>query len=116
MDPEIRAQWCAALRSGEYKQGNGYLRQNNGGFCCLGVLCDLAVKAAVIPAATNPAGLWMFDDREFSFLPPTVVQWAGLNAIDPIVRTIGGQAALSNLNDSSATFATIADLIDGGAS
>lgn len=34
--------WIAALRSGKYKQGLGLLNDEQGGFCCLGVLCDLA--------------------------------------------------------------------------
>lgn len=52
MDKKTKKQWVAALRSGEYKQGSGKLRQqavdDNGDytaakqeFCCLGVLCDL---------------------------------------------------------------------------
>ena len=47
MKPEIQAEWVAALRSGEYKQGTGVLRSEANEFCCLGVLCDLAVKAGV---------------------------------------------------------------------
>lgn len=35
--------WVKALRSGEYKQSEGSLK-NKDGFCCLGVLCDLAAK------------------------------------------------------------------------
>lgn len=42
MDIEIRDKWISALRSGEYKQGHGYLREvKNNSFCCLGVLCDI---------------------------------------------------------------------------
>lgn len=33
--------WINALRSGEYKQANGAL-QNEYGYCCLGVLCEIA--------------------------------------------------------------------------
>jgi hypothetical protein len=33
--------WIAALRSGEYKQGKGNLRDMDNKFCCLGVLCDI---------------------------------------------------------------------------
>lgn len=32
--------WVKALRSGKYKQTQYFLR-NEGGFCCLGVACDL---------------------------------------------------------------------------
>lgn len=35
--------WIKALRSGEYKQTRCTLKDNKG-FCCLGVLCDLAAK------------------------------------------------------------------------
>lgn len=35
--------WCVALRSGEYAQGNNALQDNNG-FCCLGVACDVFIK------------------------------------------------------------------------
>lgn len=49
MDPKLKAKWVAALRSGEYLQGDGYLVQVDGDdeedgehkFCCLGVLCDI---------------------------------------------------------------------------
>lgn len=55
MDPEVKAEWVQALRSGEYKQARGYLRRtlDRGakeintqpqGFCCLGVLTDLYCK------------------------------------------------------------------------
>lgn len=39
--------WTTALESGEYTQGKGYLRKSVDGedeFCCLGVLCDIAIK------------------------------------------------------------------------
>ena len=39
MTPELKAQWIAALRSGEYTQGHNHLRTGNGYYCCLGVLC-----------------------------------------------------------------------------
>jgi hypothetical protein len=37
MDKELKAKWVAALRSGEYEQGEGSLYEG-GKFCCLGVL------------------------------------------------------------------------------
>jgi len=37
-------EWVKALRSGEYKQGQSYLRNRDNKFCCLGVLCDLTNK------------------------------------------------------------------------
>lgn len=44
MNPEIKAKWIAALRSGKYKQGKFYLN-TNARFCCLGVLCDVVDPA-----------------------------------------------------------------------
>lgn len=40
MDVKIKKQWIKALRSGKYKQTRGRLK-GDGGFCCLGVLCDV---------------------------------------------------------------------------
>lgn len=37
---ERRARWVEALRSGEYEQGFGRLRQSDV-YCCLGVACDV---------------------------------------------------------------------------
>jgi len=39
---DLQKNWLAALRSGKYKQGTGFLRDKNDGYCCLGVLCDVA--------------------------------------------------------------------------
>lgn len=41
MDPELKARWLTALRSGQYKQGQGKLRSGDECFCCLGVLGDV---------------------------------------------------------------------------
>lgn len=38
---EWKTKWIAALRSGQYKQGQKCLRTADDCFCCLGVLCDL---------------------------------------------------------------------------
>lgn len=48
MKKEIADKWIAALESGEYKQGQNVLRSDDGFYCCLGVLCELAVKEGVI--------------------------------------------------------------------
>ena len=41
IDPELKAQWVAALLSGDYTQGRGELKTRTGEFCCLGVYCDM---------------------------------------------------------------------------
>jgi hypothetical protein len=38
LDPEFKAKWIAALRSGEYKQGQNMLcNRYDNSYCCLGV-------------------------------------------------------------------------------
>jgi hypothetical protein len=41
MDKEIKRKWIEALRSGDYKQGRGWLRDKEGNYCCLGVLMEV---------------------------------------------------------------------------
>lgn len=40
MDPEVKAKWLEALRSGEYEQGSNVLFRD-GCHCCLGVLAEI---------------------------------------------------------------------------
>lgn len=51
MDKTLKKKWVKALRSGRYKQTEGVLREEQGnrangkpiyGYCCLGVLCNVA--------------------------------------------------------------------------
>lgn len=43
MNNVIKSKWVEALRSGEYKQGQGRLNDRDL-FCCLGVLCEVLIK------------------------------------------------------------------------
>ena len=73
--PEVKAKWVAALRSGDYKQGRNALRTHDDHFCCLGVLCDLAVKEGAVPVPTFESPYWRYDG--ISEVPPLAVwQWA----------------------------------------
>ncbi len=51
VSPERQAEWVAALRSGKFEQGAGYLKQFSSDYdggvahCCLGVLCETAELA-----------------------------------------------------------------------
>jgi hypothetical protein len=118
MNLQVRAMWAAALRSGDYPQGTGNLRAY-GRFCPLGVLCELAVQAGVIPPPTKGQNIWAYGadhgESRTSYLPDAVTRWAGLGDDDPAVLAPGGRfLPLSHLNDAGMTFAEIADLIDGG--
>ncbi len=41
MKAKYKKKWLAALRSGEYSQAADFLHDGDGGYCCLGVLCDI---------------------------------------------------------------------------
>lgn len=121
MNEEIKAQWVAALRSGEYVQGKSTLHSvdenGNAQFCCLGVLCDLAVKAGgVVEEVDTPEegreGVVYYDGDQ-SFPPPSVVVWAGIpDQYGRVPGSLGDERALYQLNDAGTSFAVIADEIE----
>ena len=44
MNKNVKKRWLKAIRSGEFSQCKGVLHsKNDGGFCCLGVLCDIEI-------------------------------------------------------------------------
>lgn len=96
---KVRAAWVAALRSGEYKQGHGHLGNQERGYCCLGVLCDLAVRAGVQKTfgALGPSPTWK------------VARWAGLRTRQ---AEMDGGPSLSQRNDRRDSFSKIADVIE----
>lgn len=117
MNPEVKAKWVAALRSGEYKQTKDRLKDGSG-HCCLGVLCDIFAKERGKPwtdASLSEAGPGQsYDDLDITDagLPGAVVCiWAGF---DPQVEVKIGRVRkrLYNHNDDNATFAEIADAIE----
>lgn len=128
MNDDVRAEWVEALRSGEYEQGKDTLRKGDK-FCCLGVLCDLAVKNEAIPEPTQE-GYEYYYDGQWSGLPASVVQWAGMSdafgsvngiieGYEPLAQTgaieVDGIKAgcLADFNDRGLSFERIADLIEG---
>lgn len=50
MDAAIKAKWLEALRSGEYRQGEGTF-VDEGKHCCLGVLCEVVGKPPMLKGA-----------------------------------------------------------------
>lgn len=120
MKADIRAKWVDALRNGDYKQGKDFL-QSDSGFCCLGVLCDIAKEET--GGEWSKDGLSEYENRNgvvafhgaTATLPPLVREWAGLQTDDPHVGwgEQGGTRRVSFINDFDATdFDTIADLIE----
>lgn len=130
MNEQIKQQWVAELRSGKYKQGIARLHKvtdEGDKFCCLGVLCEIAVRDGVIPPPVLTqlrTGLGKIErfyrygtEEDYAgggYLPPEVCKWAGLSSPNPRVTIDGHPEYLSTLNDFEATLEEIADLIEDG--
>lgn len=117
MNPEIKDLWLKALRSGKYVQGRGTLQTSYNSFCCLGVLCDIAVKNKVIPDPKAQRFEYAYGAAmEEGVLPEEVRLWAGLSDNNPSILAGDdrpNQYDLSELNDDREyTFSEIADLIE----
>lgn len=132
MNPEIKELWVEALESGEYTQGKKVLHnQDNNTFCCLGVLCDLAVKAGLdieigeredVVVDIKPEeyehvrGDVTTYDNSYTALPASVMEWAGIEhdvADFWIDDEHGGRHSdcLTRVNDAGGTFESIATII-----
>lgn len=115
MKQEVAKAWVEALRSGQYQQGTGALRAEGGGYCCLGVLCDLSKlgtwSGTRYCTTTEP---WTY------VLPSEVRLWAGMytNEADlgkgevPYRMAENEIYTLAAANDKGFTFTEIADYIE----
>ena len=125
---DVKNQWVDALRSGRYEQGVGGLRtQTDDGdrYCCLGVLCDI-LPEVVWEAPSEASGDRRYtavyvettddpDDlperaRHAGYLPYDLANALGLS----VENTRAGQTQtnLASLNDTGASFAHIADVME----
>jgi len=103
--------WVAALRSGDYKQGHEVLRRGDE-FCCLGVACDLAVKAGLPILVFTEDECTVYGDR-VGTLPDDVRDWLGLASDTGFYSERRGPTSLVTLNDDhNYDFARIADVIE----
>lgn len=107
---KARRMWVKALRSGKYAQGQGQLKTTDG-YCCLGVLCDLAVKHGII-RNFNPGDPDLVDY-------PEVMNWVGLTEPGGAFTKRNGRTDdLASLNDGGgphkrkSSFKKIADVIE----
>ncbi|MFC4114138.1 hypothetical protein [Nonomuraea zeae] len=118
MNAEVKADWVAALRSGEYTQAEGKLFDpETGGYCCLGVLCNLAEKKGLIQRQVDEADGTVWFGPSYTVLEDeTVRTWAGLDSSNPDLPHPNGDDYLpgsaAGLNDNGFTFSQIADLIE----
>lgn len=102
MKAELKARWLTALRSGTYVQAREHLHTPEG-FCCLGVLCDVAgaewkknVFGNMIPRWPGGVSMGFF----------------ALNKPEDFGLTSTIQNALMKKNDLGTSFAEIADWIE----
>lgn len=122
---KIQKAWVRALRSGKYKQTQSNLTKvdSNGTattHCCLGVLCELAVKAGVPIAVKNECAVRTYNGSEGS-LPIEVRTWAGLRSscgdFEPCIIAGEKCSDLSEVNDNAEkSFKFIASFIEKKAS
>lgn len=124
MNPEVKAPLLEALRSGQYKQGDSYLHYSDT-FCCLGVSCELGIKAGIIPdvAVDGDSVIYRYDGEAHG-LPHKMQDWANLDSLGEFTaddalftddEDVDGfhEVTLADLNDSyDFTFAEIADFIE----
>jgi hypothetical protein len=110
MNPERKSRWTTKLRSGDYLQGKGALRkrgEEQDFFCCLGVLCEIAVDEGAVHRSEEPEVVgWHYSyDEEGGVLPIELEEWSGIGPDD--------RQGLMTMNDTEGkTFPEIADWID----
>lgn len=120
MKKEIAELLVTALRSGEYEQAVGKLR-NESGYCCLGVLCDIYSKQDGVTDEwdfyeVNGVRTYRLLGAD-AILPPSVWEWAGMRSSNGSFSSSGGldsslDNALSQMNDNGSTFSEIAEFIE----
>lgn len=113
INPEVKAKWLDALRSGQYTQTTGVLHQAIAmpdrpvGFCCLGVLCEVAIQEGVnLTPKDDGTGRVMYQSpapsssaqstfSNLSTLPTVVGQWAGFHDQDGGIGVLPTEARAS---------------------
>jgi hypothetical protein len=105
-----RQDWINALRSGEWKQGQGYLKQirrEKSEYCCLGVACVMAGVELDEIGLRGDFGLWD-QDRE-GIYGDKIPQWL-MEVLELTERELH---QVVFLNDTYYNFDDIADYLEG---
>ena len=119
MNQRVKKLWVCALRSGEFKQGKGFLSKN-GKYCALGVLSVLAMLEGECTYSEDN-GVGRFDNRRFR-LSYNVMKWAGIaqegeRFLNPqelgiVIKMRNKESTILELNDSGKKFSDIASIIE----
>jgi hypothetical protein len=101
--------WVDALRSGEFQQGTGALHNTEtGGYCCLGVACEVAYRNGVPLRREDYEGAMSYNG-DATALPLAVREWLGIS--DPSVQLADHTAIWWN-DIYKADFAAIAGMLE----
>lgn len=118
LDPGVKAKWVEALRSGKYKQGRYNLHYKDA-YCCLGVLCEVAVAEGVVTSAKRQLESYHtceevgYTAELYTLLPPPeVITWAGLSSRNGVFGTRDRLFSLASMNDAGLPFVRIAEAIE----
>lgn len=101
MNPELKSEWVAALRSGKYRQARGHIcasssRLDSFGFCCLGVLLSVHQRR-------TPGQPVFQTPNVYAYVEETLLQTEQFVAVDKLV----------SMNDAQRkSFAEIADWVE----
>lgn len=74
---ENRTKWVAALRSGNYSQTSHVLCDGRGGYCCLGVLCDIYEEETGETLPKEESGRYKVSEETLLDFPQ-IQEWVGL--------------------------------------
>lgn len=126
MKQEIAILWADALDSEEFVQGTGALAKWVGNpnrrqfrHCCLGVLCEVAVRNGLPLEIEETNGGRMYNGFT-AYLPDAVIEWAGMDTethpeypeVNPDTGEIVGRTSFATANDSfGVTFPELAKVI-----
>ena len=99
--------WVAALRSGKFTQGTGWL-ERNGKYCCLGVACRVyQEEVGDLRVDIKRDGI-VFDKKYYEYCPLKVGKWLGLAKKDGKYQS----SSLVEDNDNGLSFEEIANIIE----
>jgi hypothetical protein len=119
MNQRVKKLWVCALRSGEFKQGKGFLSRD-GKYCALGVLSVLAMLEGECTYSEDN-GVGRFDNRRFR-LSYNVMKWAGIaqegerflnpQELGVLLKLKKKETSILELNDNGKSFSQIARIIE----
>ena len=112
MKKEIAELWIKELRSGNWEQTTQTLKDEHG-YCCLGVLCEIAAKEGICKKAVDDDDeeTNLYDESE-TVLPVSVKVWAGMNSDCGKFGNDESNTLIYLNDDEDKTFPEIADAIE----